>query len=417
MTAPLPSRKPIASGKKSRRRWLSRWFKSWHWDQWFAVGLILFWGGLILANFAGDRYIFEGNLIAREVSFTYAGVDERRFLNPIRRIQQLDIEGSQPEPFVLTGTFSSPDNPALNQQLAKQKQLTLELPEDSSRVIVAPATPDQKSALSLLELRIQPDTQVNQLKYERTRPQQSRLSFCLQSTSSDPELCSASGSSEPVAQAKAALGTLALKLGQQPLTVTVDRVNIPELAQQAENASNLGSFQVVLDFDEKVLSLRSPARIYIDLPDLQETDRTQAADRRWFWEDFDVRQVRFLQSEQTDNVTDEIETSSILEGEVRMGSKLMDLQANQFLIVTPDDPGIRKLRSIQIHPDDPMGLQTLISGESSEVAAGFYQNFPVETIKPSLLSKYPQEAVNALLAFIAALTGFFLPRLFTKPSS
>lgn len=47
---------------------------------------------------------------------------------------------------------------------------------------------------------------------------------------------------------------------------------------------------------------------------------------------------------------------------------------------------------------------------------GLDPKFPVESIKPSWLSKYfSQEAVNALLAFIAALTAVLLPRLFPEP--
>jgi hypothetical protein len=94
-----------------------------------------------------------------------------------------------------------------------------------------------------------------------------------------------------------------------------------------------------------------------------------------------------------------------------MGRETMKLQPNQFLIIA-SKPGIQKLRYIQIQPKSPQGLKTLFFGESNSLAAGLYPQFPVQRIEPSWLSKHlSQEAVNAILSFVGALTGFFLPRL------
>jgi hypothetical protein len=129
----------------------------------------------------------------------------------------------------------------------------------------------------------------------------------------------------------------------------------------------------------------------------------------------EVSQVSFSRFDTTGYVKDELEISTILEGKVRMGAQVMELQPEQFLIIPPGQPGVRRLRSIRIDPKSPQWLQTLISGESNSIAVGLYSEFPVQTIKPSLLSKYlSQEAINALLAFIGAFTAVLYPRLFPE---
>lgn len=383
-------------------------------DRLLAIFLILLWIGIILGYFVlQGRYVFEGNLIVQEMSFTYTGDQDRRFLRTLRGIKGLDVEGSQPEPFVLTGKFSSPTDPVLNQKLNQLDRLTIELPYSSSRLIFAPTTPDS-SNLDLLELRLNPQTEVNQLTYQ-SKPDQ--LSFCLQSASVSPTLC-LYGSNVPDADTSSPMpiSSMELRLGQQPLTVNLALFNIPELGIQTDiNAPQDLSFQVIPDVDEKLLALLSPSRVYIDLPTITPSTNSKTANfRQWFWNDFNVAQVRFFRIENPDSAKDVARTSTILAGDVRMQGQRMELQENQFLIVD-SQPGIRKLRYIQLHPEQPQGLQTLISGESSSIAVGLYPEYPVQTIEPSLLSKYlSQEAINALLAFIAALTGVLLPRLFPE---
>ncbi|GAB4232093.1 MAG: hypothetical protein Kow00121_60230 [Elainellaceae cyanobacterium] len=381
------------------------------WDRLLTLVLVLLWVGIIVVSFViRGSYVFEGNLIVQEMSFTYTGEQDHLFLSTIRGIKALDVEGNQPEPFVLTGKFSSPTDPNLNQKLSQFDRLTIELPYTSSRLIVAPKT-SSSSNLNLLELRINTQTSVKQLTYQT---QINQLSFCLQSASESPTLCRHQGSApERPASIPTPVGLLDMSLGRQTLTVDLALFNIPELGIQTDIFGyNELRLEVIPSVDQKLLTLLSPTHIYIGLPAIPPATNSRTADfRQWFWKDLDVTQVRFSQVLNTNSVRDSVANSTILSGEVRMQDQKMELQENQFLTVD-SEPGIRKLRHIQLHPDQPQGLQTLISGESSKIEVGFYPEYPVQTIEPSWLLKYlSQEATNALLTFIAALTGVLLPRL------
>jgi hypothetical protein len=133
--------------------------------------------------------------------------------------------------------------------------------------------------------------------------------------------------------------------------------------------------------------------------------------RDWFRGDIDVKNVHFEQFDLGGKTIDEIVNSTILKGEVRLEGNKLELQEQQFLIINDPQPGIRKIRSLQIYPEEPQGLRTFITGESRGIAVGLYPNFPVQSLKPSLLSKYlSQEAVNALLALLGAFTGIFVEK-------
>lgn len=379
--------------------------------------LLLIWVAILLGNFffrASD--IFEGNLLVQEMSFTYTGEQKKLFLKNISNIKNLDLQGSQPQPLILTGKFSS-NEPTLNQKLSQRRQLTIELPYATSRFILKPANSSQTSELNILELRIHPNSQLNQLSYTS---QPSQLSFCIQSATVKPETCLFPENlvDNPTQSKSVTIGSIKLTLGQQPLTVSLGMFNLPELNIKSDiNSPQELNFQFVPQaIDERLLTIASPTRFFITLPNLPKTVNSQAANSsQWLRGDIAVKDVRFTRFDITDNVTDELKTSTILSGEVRMGKDVMKLQANQFLVLS-DKQAIKKLRYIEINPQPPQGLQTLIFGKSKGIAVGLYPEFPVQRIEPTWLSKHlSQEAVNALLAFIAAFTGVLLPRLFPEP--
>ena len=408
--SPRPPARSTAP-KQRKFRWAKLPLKIRRWDLLLLYFLLLLWIAVLLGNFVfRGSYVFEGNLLVQEMSFTYTGDTERRFLNTIRNLKNLDIAGSQPQPIVLTGKFSSPD-PALNQKLRQRDRLAIELPYADSRLIFKPG---KASELALLEVRIQPNTQISQLKYQASPAQ---LSFCLLAANIPAKTCQLPDRNTPTPATASPLGNLKLQLGQQPLTLSLEKFNIPELGIKTDgNTSQNLTLQFVPSFDESQLTLRSPARLFIDLPDFAKTSNAATGKPpQWLWGDLDVRDVSFSRSETTEVVTDELPSSTILSGEVQMEGKSLQLKENQFLIIL-SKPGIRKLRYIQIHPQSPQGLQTLISGESQGIKVGLYPKFPVQSIEPSWLSKhFSQEAINAILAFIAALTGVLLPRLFPEP--
>ena len=399
-------------------QWLPRQLRRLDWPQRVAFGLLGLWVALLLAFFLRSPYIFEGNLTVREMGFTYVGAGDRRFLNPIENILQLKLQGQQPEGVLLTGTFTSDDS-ALAANLNNLTQLTLQLPYAGSKVTFDAAnTPetDGFSPLSIRELRFESGTRVEALHYGQDNLD-AALSFCLEApVETGPSPCSnqydgiESGNSSEFA----ALGNLVFQF-EQPLIVTVEQAAIPEIDLQAEDYLDGLSFEFIPDgLQERSLVLASPSRLYIVPPNFKPgKPETDDGLQNWFWQDFTVENVVFARQEGTYTVADEVsEASTILAGEVRTGNQTMSLQESQLLIIPPKDPGIGRLRFLHARSTPQAGLQTLVSGKARELSAGFYRDFPVETIRISRLAQYPQEAVNALLAFVAALTGFFLPKLF-----
>jgi hypothetical protein len=358
-------------------------------------------------------YNFEGNIIAKEMSFTYIGRQEKLMLDTIRDIKNLDIQGRQPQALVLKGKFSSNSNPAINQKLSQLEKLTIELPYPTSRLILTPKN-SSKSELSILDLRIQPNSRVNQLVYE---PLNTQLSLCLQAASLPPDTClfpeEFPDESTPIE--KTLLGKLKVQLGQQELALSLAGVNLLELGISSDTYEEL-LLQFKPSIDEFLFSLLTPTHLSIKLPNPAKANSSTVNDSaEWFRRDLEVKQVDFLRFDMTSRVKDELRISTILEGKVRMKEQMMDIQPEQFLIIPSGQAGVRRLRSIRINLKSPQGLQTLISGESNSIAVGLYPEFPVQTIKPSWLSKYlSQEAINALLAFIGAFTAILYPRLFPE---
>jgi len=62
-----------------------------------------------------------------------------------------------------------------------------------------------------------------------------------------------------------------------------------------------------------------------------------------------------------------------------------------------------------------IALTTLISGESTGIAAGLYSQFAIAQIKPSLLTKYlSSEAIAAILGSLSAFTILALEKIIFK---
>lgn len=238
-----------------------------------AIALVLFWLIVLLGNhvFKG-KFVFEGNVLAQEMNFTYAGEkDQQLFLNTISGIKKIDLEGSQPEPLVLTGKFSSSDT-TLNQQISKLDRVAIKLPYAQSRFIltpappITPATPTQTSELSISDLRLLKNSQVNQLTYQ-AKPQQ--LSFCLQDAAKLLANCLFSPDEKPTQAKPESIGILQLLLGQQPLTVNLEFISLEKLGIKASsNDPHPISFQFTPDKSELLFTLLSPTHLYIDIPSL-----------------------------------------------------------------------------------------------------------------------------------------------------
>ncbi|AFY58899.1 hypothetical protein Riv7116_6572 [Rivularia sp. PCC 7116] len=378
-------------------------------DKIIAIIVLLLSVGILLGNYVfRGSYNFEGSVIAKEISFEYTGNSEKLFFDQIQGIQNLQIEGKQPEALVFTGKFSSKSDPTLNEKLIQMDSLTMEFPNSTSTLMITP-TQFVNNQLSILELRLFPESQVSNLTYESKEAQ---LSLCLLDANLLSKTC-LSSQGLPETKKTKQIGNLRVKLGEEKLQFNLAGVNIPELDIRSDDDYDEElSLELESIIDDITFTLLTPTELTIKLPNPAKSQKDDLDE--WIWRDLDVSKVNFTRLENTGNVKDQIEISTIISGKVRMNTQVMELQPEQFLIIPSKQPGIRKLRSVSINSKSSQGLQTLFSGESQSIAVGLYPEFPVQTIKPSWLSKYlSPEAVSALLAFFAALTGVLLPRLFS----
>ena len=398
-----------------------------------ATIIIIFWSSFFLFNFIlKGSYIFEGQVKVSEMGFTYNGDLQKPFLQNIIGIKKLDIIGKQSQPLTLKGEFTTKDT-TLNQKLNSLDKIKIEFPYSASRLILTSNNSDSspQNDLSILELRINPNTRTNQLTYT----QENQLSFCLQSApkSSADYLCSDNTDNNPNFSNSESLGKLKLSLGKQAYILDLEQVNIPELNITSDQ-NRYQSLQIKYhpQTKEPQLDILAPTKIFIDLPELTTNKPNSEIEIKkikpnleieikpnseieipqWFYEDLDVTDVKFTRFKQSSNVADEIRTSTIISGKVRMKDRELELETNQFLIVADDKPGIRKLRYLSINPLKPQGLQTFISGKSKGIAVGLYPEFPIKSIKPSWLSKYfSTEAIAGIISFISAFTAVVLEKI------
>jgi len=391
--------------------WKSTRLKSWkrikRGDRVLGVFLLATWIVLLLAltNVFPGSYVFEGYAIVRELSFTYSGIVEKRFLNTIDNLTTFTIEGRTTENIRLQGKFTSNDQ-NLNSKLEKLSELTIALPSPTSQISFS-SNGQNSRELSLIGLYLRSQTRVNQLAYNSDRD---RLSFCLQAASDPLENCLfpedaiAATETSPIARVH-------LQFGGQPVEITLADFELPELDFYGDEAQIA---YIPAGFAEVQPALLSPATVFMSLPEIEKSESAEPP--QWFRGDLDVEKVSFKRFDTGTNVADEIETSTIMRGQVRLKAEKIDIETNQFFIVLSPNPGIQKLRDLQIHWYSPQGLQTRFSGKSGGIATGLYPDFPVQQIQPNWLSYHlSTEAVSALLSFVAACTAFFLPSLFPPP--
>ena len=374
--------------------------------------LIVFWSSFVLFEFIlKGSYIFEGQVTVNEMSFTYNGNLDRPLLQNVIGIQKLDITGQQSQTLTLKGKFTSNDK-NLNQKLRNLDKLKIEFPYATSRLILTSTDLSLLRKFALLELRINPNTKINQLIHNKDN----QLDFCLQSVTQDSKYClyPENADNDPSFSSAESLGNLKLRLGIQPYIINLEKVNIPVLNITTEQNRNQSiKLNYIPQTKEPQLNIFSPTKIVIDLPELTTIKpNTEIEIPQWFYEDLDVRDVKFAHVKQLSNVADAIPNSTIINGKVRMKGQELELEKNQFLIINDDKPGIRKLRYLSINPLKPQGLQTFISGESKGIAIGLYPEFPIETIQPSWLSKYVSpDAIAGILSFISAFTAVILEKI------
>ena len=445
----------------------------------FVAAVMLFPLAFVIHFFVNQPFpffaqTFEGNLIVRQLDFTYTGESDRLFLNDVRRVQQIDLVSQEQQILILVGLFESSQEPHLNKldelaivlesggQLSitpdhpkcttpnnpksatsnDPKSVTLNNPKSTSPNNPKPTPPKDSecttlegskvSGLRLKDLKLQQNTAVEALQYV---PSERLISFSL--IPINPKTDNQQGSQ------------LVLDSGREPLKITLTGYQISDSKlgdRQDDNHSQPLEFKFIPS-GETQLRLTQPTKIEITLPNpktepfetiqgKQPNAQVRPIDfnPRLFWGDFDVRDVKFIEKEknQTDQ-TDNYDESTILEGAVRMADQSLSLEKDQFLSIAA--PGIQNLRHIRIVDsvsdfgelqiaggklklsDPSQGLEVAFQGTTSHIEVGIRPNFPVADIKSTALTKFSsKDATPALYAFFSALLGLVVMWLLGNPT-
>jgi hypothetical protein len=399
--------------KKATGLW--RQFRNSDWDdRLFFGGLIVVWGGLVWGYFFWrGPATFEAALTVRQLSFTYTGQDDRPILQDLKQLTELDLAGQTAAPVELIGRFSSPD-PALNQQLQGRDRLVLTFAQADSRLLAqVPAAKDAASGLTLLKVNLPPQSRVDHLAYF---PKSRRISVCLRTANSPADHCIAT----PEQQTQPTpLGKAQVQWGDRPLNLTLTQVAISGLPASFNDGSDR-TITYQPEGNESQINLASPTRLSVGVPDLKRVLDPETGDSPpWIAQELPVADLRFNRLVMTGRPNEELELSSLLGGKVRLDDKTLEFQREQFLVLADGSPGFQRLRSISIDPQNAIGWLILASGESTEIAAGLLPRLPVQAIQSQtyLASRVSSEAMSALLSFLSALIGIFIPRLFPdRPS-
>jgi hypothetical protein len=352
----------------------------------FVLILLLIFGAMIFAAILPSAHIFEGNLIVGEMSFTYNEQEAKPFLQSIRQITNLESEGIQT--LTLTGKFKSESLPQLNQL----NNLQIELNSSRSKLIIAPANSKESSEIDLSELRLQPNTTVARLSYDYYNK---ILNFFLQPHPTP----------EP--------NNLKLYLGEQQLKITLEGYKLTgiNLANSPENQTPI-EFNLIPDIKQLNLELTQNNKIYITTFGYPQDESEQ-----WFRGKIATKNVQFQRVDSNGDPSDNLDVSTIIEGEIRMVEQERKIKQNQFLMGgKPNIPlNIERIRHLRIHPKK--GLEVRIGGKTKQIKIGLDKDFPVSSIQGSWLDGVlPRDAIIALFSFGAATITYLLSVLIDNAS-
>ncbi|MEH2333675.1 hypothetical protein [Nostoc sp.] len=375
-----------ASGLKRLLRRISN-----HQNSFLVLLLLLFFTFLTFAAIVPGTHIFEGNIIAQEMSFVYIGEESKLFLQNIRGINKLENQGRQTLTF--TGNFQSETWPEIN----KLDSLKIQLKDSESRWIIASANPQDTSEISIDELRLQPNTKITGLSYDFYRNQ---LAFSLQPNSNLNQ--------------KINPNTLDLDLGEQPIKVIVEGYELLNL-KLPNQPDTQAPLEFLVNLNNKKINLEITQKTSIDIT-IAETPEYKS--KQWFRGKIKTKNLQFIDVDRTGkDVRDDLKTSTIVEGKIRMAEQERDIKQNQFLMgESANTPlNIQEIRNLQIVPKK--GIEARFSGKTKEIQIGLDPDFPVSRIQGSWLDGVlPRDAIIALFSFGAATVANLLSWLFSNAS-
>jgi len=331
-------------------------------------------GALIATQFPG-KVEFETRLVVNQLSFVSRD-SQRRFLNDVP-FSELIITGKQTRPITLPGQFLDPP-------FQDRDQITIELPNPDSQLILRPipTSDGPPPSLTLRELQLQTQTDVRVLSYQ-TNSRRLYLEF---------DQTNIPDGVEP--------SQLTLDLGSQAVAITVAGYRIPDL--NLEDASGTAPQQIRFiplssEWNRPLPLAGSASMIVVNTVTNDSKD--------WFWGDLAVDSVRFIAERTGRRIEDDVVDSSVQQGTVRMLDQEIKLETDQFLIV--ENPGIQRLRNLQVLPES--GIEIRAVGRTSQVEAGLDPEFPIRSIQASFWNELlPPKTVVAVLSFAGALFASLL---------
>ncbi|WP_449418347.1 hypothetical protein [Phormidium nigroviride] len=388
------------------------------------LGLLVF-TLITLSALLPATHNFEGNLIAKEISFTY---DDNResFIENIDGIQKISVFGNTPDnkDIVFEGkNFKSSCKALENLNNPKTPNdpiiIRVALTDDNSQWIITPIEDVKKrgvsqSQIKIEKLKLEKGTLIKNLTYENLTTKQ--IKFNLNSTSSDANILD-----------------LDLDVGKEPIKIELSNYKF-----SGDNQPNCENDNLTFTFEPDTTKINTfllitraniaaniskiSANISIELKTPPEDSSSS-----WFLQNLIVKNVNFTKESRRDS-SESVNESTIISGIVRMAGQDITLETGQFLIVKPDD--IKRLRRIDFsktnqpekaettQPENPEeGLKVLISGKTDRIEVGLDKKLPTSSIQGTWLNRYiPRDIIIGLFAICGAVISYLLYWLLEYPS-
>ncbi|MFN6563214.1 MAG: hypothetical protein RMY28_025950 [Nostoc sp. ChiSLP01] len=366
----------------------------------FVLILLITFSGIIYSGIHPYQSNFEGNLLVKSIGFEYVGEqNDRLFVNNITNIHQFQLEGIHS--FTLHGKFTNKNNQKIQEILSNYDKLKIELFDEKSQFIVSNVNFNNLRSLELSELYLQPNTTIDSLRYY---PSNNLLLILI------PRKYTLHQGEKP--------NLLNINFDEQPVKIILNNYYLPELKNKGKvDESSSIEFDLQPNSGQIQIEMKNTSRLLLELQ-----SSIPGNHEAWFRGDLEVRNVHFNEID-TDgvNFNNDIEKSTIIKGEIRMGEKGLKVESNQFII--PDKPGIQRLRNIELHPenngklelsiDDKVlevseaieGIEVRIAGKANRIEAGLDRLFPVSRLQSNLLANlgFSNELIIAIISSCSAI--------------
>ena len=335
----------------------------------FLSFLLLFAFLVIISSVVPVTSQVEADLSVEQMLFTASGIEAQLFIERIPRIKEITLTG--PLQLSLRGKITNASDSNLN----GQGLLRVKLSKKSDFISISPSANSRTSSVEIREVRIQPGTTISRL----SRPKTNTLSFKM----------------TPEATNEGVLNNARLLLGRNPLQVSIETSSTlsSRILSKASEEPTFVDFVLEPEDFESVLQLNQEVDFYISTNDLEES-------HTWFQKRIRVSEAGFNYYSDTGQLSDRVQVSSVVKGLVRTANKNIEIEPNQFLMLSP--PGLLVVRDIKFGAEQ--GLVVRASGKSNLIQVGLDPDFPIASIQSSLLVRYlPKEATSIIVAFSTAV--------------